>query len=266
VATAIRQPGRILPGRLFPDFSPYQPPLPPSGSYDPSLDAQRAAAQRGLGDLRQDTALGNTRAAVDYGLGVEDYGRQYGRGAADLNLALGRGESDYSRNVGLLQRSYTQLARRQAEAGRAHGVLSGGLAARAAAIRAQNEAIDQQPLDTGISRLRQDTQTQLGRLGEDRDLGIARLGLGYDRGVTDRGTALTRAERENTQFGLDVGTQEAYQAGQAGWAPPGRGEAGGMPKNEFVAPDGSHYKVIVSNGWRYKVDQAGRVISKERRR
>jgi hypothetical protein len=309
VATILTH-SRVIPrGSKYPRFSPYQPPPPPSGSYDPILDAQQQASLRGLGDVRQDASLAASRAAQDYGLGVEGLNRSYGRGMedfttsrdrgladlttsrdrglADYGQQLGRGEEDYGRSVGLLQRSYQQLGRRQAEGARTHGVLSGGLALRSAQIRAENQAIDRQPLDTSIGRLRQDVatgQTRLGedftrgstrlgedyargtgRLGEDRDLGIGELGLGYDRGVTDRTTAVSRAERENSQFGLDVGAQKAYQAGQSGWAPPGRGEAGGMPKNEFVKPDGSHYKVIISNGWRYEVDPSGRVLNKRKR-
>jgi hypothetical protein len=279
---------RVIPrGSKYPRFDPYQPPPPPSGSYDPILDAQQAASQRGLGDVRQDTSLAGTRAAVDYGLGVEGLNRSYGRGMEDFTTSrdrgmqdygqqLGRGEEDYTRNVGLLQRSYQQLGRREAEGARSRHVISGGLALRAAQIRAENEAIDRQPLDTGISRLRQDVstgQTRLGedyargtgRLGQDRDLGVGQLALGYDRGVSDRRTALSRAEREGAQFGLDVGASKAYQAGQSGWAPPERGAAGGMPKNEFVKPDGTHYKVIISNGWRYEVDPSGRVLNKRKR-
>jgi hypothetical protein len=44
--------------------------------------------------------------------------------------------------------------------------------------------------------------------------------LGYNRQVTDFGMGLSRAERENSQYGLDLNAQRYFQAAQSGWEPP----------------------------------------------
>lgn len=216
--------------------------VPPTGFYDPALDAQRGSASRGLGYLEQDTELAGARAAQDYTFGTEDLRRgldrtnfdlaqQRDRGYADLDTQLSRGTQDYDRSITGLTRSYQQLGRRQAEGSRAAGVLSGGMALKAAAVRAQNQAIDREPLDTSFRRMGEDIGRDRTRLGEDIDtaggrayqdwnIGTGRLGVDYNRGVTDRATTLGRAGDENTQFGLDLDAQRLFQATQAGWVPP----------------------------------------------
>lgn len=213
---------------------------PPPGLYDPALDAAEGAAQRGYDDLLEDTnrdfgeGYAGGRFGRDYALGREDIERGRTRGLEDLGLqradlmrGLTRGREDYSRQVGLLRRDYRRLGRRQAEAARSQGVLSGGLAARAAAIRAGNMATDQQPLDTSIARLGEDTTLGLqavdraqSRLGEDTDLGLGRLGLGYTRAIEDSQLGVRRAGRENEQFKLDTNAGRVFAATQAGWDPP----------------------------------------------
>jgi hypothetical protein len=183
---------------------PYVPPRPPAGSYDPSLDAAREAAERGYGDLRQDIETAGTRANVDYGLGREAIGRDFGRF-----------EEDYQRNTGLLKQSFERLATRQAEGMNAAGVLNGGAAIQAAQKRAANQAQQQAQLDLARTRA-----------VEDRDLGYGQLDLGYQRGGIDRTRTLERAGRENTAFGLDTGAQIAFQAAQSGWVPPKRPRRG----------------------------------------
>src|SRR4051794_21920014 len=54
-----------------------KPPPIPSGYYDPALDAQLRAAQRGYGDFQQDTALAGTRSAADYGIQTNDIRTAY---------------------------------------------------------------------------------------------------------------------------------------------------------------------------------------------
>lgn len=178
---------------------PTAPPAPPpSGYYDPALPAQLGQSQRGLFDLRQDTELGDARAAQDYTFGMEGLGTQRDRGYQDVD-----------RQVSVLQRGYQQLARRQSEGNRVAGVMSPGMLAKQMQIRAANEAFERQPLDVARTRI-----------GEDYNTGAGRLGVDYARGGFDRGTALTRAEREGSQFGLDIGEQMRYQATGAGWVPP----------------------------------------------
>jgi len=173
-------------------------PRPPAGYYDPALDAQLGQSGRGLGDLRQDVELQDARAAQDYTFGMEGLGRDRDRGYQDID-----------RQVAVLQRGYQQLARRQGEGNRLAGVMSPGMLAKQMQIRAANQAFERQPLDVARTRF-----------GEDYNVGVGRLGVDYARGGVDRQTGLTRAEREHTQFGLDVGEQQRYQATAAGWIPP----------------------------------------------
>jgi hypothetical protein len=220
----------------FPGFTPYKPPSPPTGSYDPALDAQLRASQRGLGDVRADTATANLRGLNDFTTASAGIDRDKARGYADID-----------RQLGDLSRSYQQLARRQAEGARAAGVLSGGIALQAAAKRLENERLDQRPLWTAKTRL-----------GEDAALAQAALKLDYDRGLEDRTTALTRAEREGTAFGLDTDEVKGFQATQSGWKPKGR------PKNQGVNKKGVPYKEVRQNGFIYRIDQNGKVLSKRR--
>lgn len=246
-------------------FRAYQPPLPPAGSYDPALDAQRAAAARGLLDLTQDVGTANLRGTVDYGLqrddigrastrGVEDLNsqqdgleRSFGRNMTDLGTARTRTGEDYTRNVQMLTRSYQQLGNRQGQQMRATGVAGGGAALQAARKRAENMALDKQPMDTNLDRFNADNTLAQQRLGQDRQVGLNAIGrsrgrLGEDtdlaygklaltsappgaqgpfggREFQDRTTQLTRAQREASAFGLDLDAQRLYQAAGAGWVP-----------------------------------------------
>jgi hypothetical protein len=186
---------------LNPPKKPGPAPLrPPAGTYDPALDAARRAATRGYGDVKQDTRLAGTRAAEDFQFGQDDVNRSYTR----------TGE-DYAANTAMIRRQYDILAGRQQEQANVSGVIGGGALMEAATKRQANQAIEQAPLDTSYARA-----------GEDRKLGIERLGVGFQRGETDRGTALSRAGREDRAFGLDTAAERLYQATQSGWVPPGK--------------------------------------------
>jgi hypothetical protein len=213
-------------------FIPYVAPKPPTGSYDPALDAQQRASQRGLGDVRMDTATANTRSLNDWTFASEGIARDEQRGNQDLDW-----------QVNLLNRSYQQLARRQGEGARAAGVLSGGIALQAAAKRAENLAVDRTPLDVNRARLT-----------EDAGLARTQLKTDYDRGVEDRTTGLGRAEREGTMFGLDVDEQKAFQATQYGWDP------GKAPGNQGVGKKGVPYIDRREGDYIVRYDQSGNVL------
>lgn len=258
--------GRLAPvpikGRLqvpsFQPFKPYKPPPPPAGSYDPALDAQLGAAHRGYEDLQQDTATADLRAGVDYGLDRGDVVQRRDRGYADLGLNESRTREDYGWQTQMLDRSYAQLARRQAEGARASGVLSGGLALQAAAKRAENEAVDRHPLDVNFNRAITDIGTQRTRLGEDTDSALGRLALGYERGGQDRTSQLARAGREGAEFGQDVAAQRLYQAAQSGYVAPG------PPKGQGVTAKGTPYKDKKVGNYIYRYDKSGKIISKRK--
>jgi hypothetical protein len=283
-------------------WKPWHPPLPPAGSYDPGLDSQLAAGGRGLQDLRYDTGIQGGRNRTDYELqrgdvqqgydrGVQDLGVQraqtmqgFDRSGQDLATARTRGTEDYNSNVALLQRSYSRLAGQQQQQQNQAGVLRGGAVLQAAAKRAANEATDRQPLDRNYQRFLGDNtvagtrlgedrtaagtafDTQGARLGENRDTEFGRLGLQLTRGTEDLTTALSRATREQKALGIDTTAAQAAQASAGGWAPPGRGEKGGMPSNEYVdRTSGEHRRIIIQGNERLVVGPDGRVLDRRRR-
>lgn len=207
---------------------------PPPGLYDPALDAAQGAAQRGYADYQADVnrdfgeGYSGGRVGHDYQLGREGLLRSQSRGDADLRQQQSRGYEDAKEALAGLGRNYQRLGRQQAEGARAKGVLSGGLAARSAQIRAGNMAWDRKPIDTGFNRLKEDVKTNYGRLHEDTSLGLGQLGLEYGRQVQDAQSGLYRAGRENVQFGLDTNASRVFAATQAGWNPPD-------PRGEFDA-------------------------------
>ena len=211
-------------------FEPYTPPPIPAGSYDPLLDSQLAAAQRGYGDTEADIGTAATRATVDYGLNTDD-----------INRSWGRTQQDYDRSVQMLTRKYTNLGTVQAQQQAGAGVLGGGAILQANAKRAANQALEKTDLDTALGRAR-----------EDRDIGLGRAALGYGRTTTDLGNQLTRAGRELGAFGLDTASAKAFQAAQSGWQPPTK------PANEFTSPGGTTYRVLKGKGGPIYVDRLGR--------
>jgi len=273
-------------------FTPYQPSPVPMGFYDPALDAQQRAAQRGLADLRQDIGTQGTRDTVDYGLGRDDIQRQAARSLADLGTSrqnqvadIGtsrqRVDEDYQRNLAVMQQGYQRLGVRQQQQAAGAGVLDGGALLQAAAKRSSNMAQDKSLLDaqrdraladlaTQEQRLGQAADLQQGRIGEDQDVALGRLGLEAappdagnplgGRRFQDRTTQLTRAERENTQFGIDVGAQKAAQAAANQYKP------ARIPGRQFIDAQGNPRRIVTLDGWRYIVDRSGRVIDRSRAR
>lgn len=265
-------------------FTPYRPPTPPAGSYDPALDAQLAAARRGLSDLQGQIGTQNARDATDYAAQVSrlqeqqgwnsaDLSQQLARGQADLGTARTRGTEDYNQNLATLTRNYQQLGNRQLQGAAGAGVLRGGALLQAAAKRSSNQAIERQPLDTNYNRFLADNTQSGQRLAEDYNTqsGRNQANLGYQlgqlaltssppdannplggRSYQDRTTQLTAAQREQAFFGQDVTAAKAYQAAGAGWDPPQR------PANEFVSKGGTPYRVI--GGVRY--DQYGKRLGR----
>jgi len=266
-------------------FTPYRPPTPPAGSYDPALDAQLAAARRGLSDLQGQIGTQQARDVTDYASQLEQIGRQtdyneadlsksWLRGREDIYRDRARGGEDYQRNVQMLTRRYDQLGRNQLQATNAAGVIRGGALLQSAAKRSENQALERQPLDTNYNRFMTDSSQAESRLGADyaqqsqrneaaRTGQLGRLALDYSppdpqnnplggRRWQDRTTQLTQAQREYAFFGQDVGAAKAFQASGAGWDPPQK------PSNEFVSAAGVPYQV--RGGVRY--DQYGRRLGR----
>lgn len=191
-------------------FTPFAAPTrPPTGTYDPALDSQERAADRGLTDLVGDIGEGGRlrdRAATDYGLGLAEIDRQSRYGNEDLD-----------RQASLVARQYGILQRAQGDQQAAGGVEQGGTILAAAQARAGNREIEDSAINTNRVRLGENVEQQKGALG-----------VGYRRQGEDFTEQLSRATRENTQFDLDLGEERFYQAKLGGYKPPTR------PDNEHV--------------------------------
>jgi hypothetical protein len=192
---------------------------PPTGMYDPGLDASVRAAGRGFNDLRQDLDRDGQRASTSYTLGMGRLGEDETFETGGLDQAQARLGQDYSRATADLGRRFQILGNQQAEASRGAGVTSAGLALMASKKRAANQGLEQQGLDLQRDRGTEDIARQRGRMatmfGRARD----DAGTDFQYGQDDRSTALARGGRENTFYGQDVSDQRFFQAAQAGWRP-----------------------------------------------
>jgi hypothetical protein len=199
---------------------------PPPGTYDPSIDAQVRAGQRGYGDLQQDTDIANQRGEDDFLLGSGELQKQLQRQLADAATSRTNQHADYETGIADLIRGYTRQGVSQAEHANAAGVVgTGGALQQALEKRTANLAHDRAPLDTNEQRrsLEYDLYTgPQGRYQQDYGEKLGQLGLSVSRPNEDRANALTRAGRENDQLGLDASAQRWFQATQGGYDPPAR--------------------------------------------
>jgi hypothetical protein len=236
-------------------FTPFTPDLtPPSGYYDPAIDAQVASTQRGYDDTADDAATAQRRAQQDYELGKTAIGTTYDRGMADIGTNRQQTTEDRDTAVANLERSYQRLGNSQRQAQNARGVLTGGARLQAAAKRAANEALDRAPIDTAYTRAISGLDTSATRLGEDRDTQLGQLGIGYGRQTDDTATALARAGRENEQFKIDARASAAQQAATAGWSPYAL-----QPSNQF-GQGASARQVVTRGNTVYVYGPDGRII------
>lgn len=214
---------RLGRGRGFKPF--HAPAAPPPNTYDPALDSQLHASQRGLADLQQDTERTGERNLSDYLLARGNAIRQQSEGVADIN-----------RNITALNTRYGQLGHQQQLAAAAAGVAQpgpqGGALLAGMQKRTRNLALDRQPLDIQKTRLQQGTARGLGQLG-----------INYRRSVEDSQSAMARARREGTFFGQDISAQRFYQARSGGYVPPT------APRGEFTR-HGLTYRVAGAGGRR----------------
>jgi hypothetical protein len=225
------------------DFTPAPPAVPPAGFYDPALDAQDRAGDRGLAQLLQDLGKQGSRAedqrTIDRGQvnqgadwSLADLLRGSQREGADYGTATGRLGEDHATNTATIGRNYQRLGQSQAGAAQMAGVAQGGTFAAAKAARDTNQGLEQGAEDLGFNRTGADLLRDHMRYGEDNTTSVDRTKTTRDQqlgdvdrlfgyGVVDRADTAQRGTNENTFFGQDVGAQKLYQAGQQGWVAPG---------------------------------------------
>lgn len=221
-------------------FDPYQAPTsPPPGTYDPGLDAQLRAAQRGYGDLQTDygyDAAGNpigtqsSRSLNDFTLAQQRLNDQGQQSIGDVLRARARGQQDYATQTANVGRQYGNLATQQGSALTGAGVTGpGGALAAALRVRTANQGRDQAGLDLQQQRFLQDSGLQESRIGTSLAQRLGDLGTGYQRGVEDNATKLERAARELGFYGQDVAAQRFAQASSSGLWDPMAGFSGQAP-------------------------------------
>jgi len=206
---------------------------PPSMTYDPALDAQRRAAQRGLEDTEADVKTKEHYAEKDLALALkgirvnttrkrQDTNRSYQRGVTklghqeeDTNRDASRQQQDFTTKLADIGRQFAELGQRQSEGANAAGVNDAGTAAASAAARDRNEGFAKAPIITAQGRLHEDLMTALDRIAESRgylegDHSQALGRLNQDRDINRR-----EAHRETgrTLFGLDREQERARREG-----------------------------------------------------
>ena len=224
-------------------FTPFNPGAkPPSGTYDPSLDAALRGANRGFGDLEADRGTQDLRSAADLDIFKYGLNTQRERLTSDVGTSRKRLTEDYTSNTQALARRYMQQGQGQAQSAQAAGAAGGGALAQALLKRTANQGIDQKGLDTSRDRGLSDLQSQQDRGMADLQRSWDQAKLTHDRGVEDRDQTVRRGGRELGAFTTDTAEQRAFMAGQSGWENRG-------PANEFKSPKGMSYRVIMSKDW-----------------
>lgn len=193
--------------------------LPPFMSYDPAIDAEIRANQRGLQDIeedykrnrrinrqdfrqtRSDIRLSSNRGKQDIRRNAQRARVTYGQKRADIRTASQRGAEDFGLKVGDLLRRYGIQSRVQSQTANARGVADRGTLAASAQARAENMGRDLGEVNLARARQQEDIATSLKRLRTDRrqtraDFGRARTRLKQD---TRHDVKLTKRDYRRTQ-------------------------------------------------------------------
>lgn len=202
--------------------------LPPFMTFDPSIDAQRRAQQRGLKDILKDTKRAKNYAGQDEGQKVADINQTQARGTqdiatrgAEIGLRQQRGTEDFSTQLGNLIRDFQVRGSQQTQSANAAGSLDPSTQAAAAGRRQENFNVARHPIDVGQQRLDQDSSLAMQglgvaqqRLGEDTSRSLGLAGQDYGRTLTDILTKRHRAVREERIGNLDLIQQAIFNARQ----------------------------------------------------
>lgn len=221
---------------INPDSLPL--PAPPPGTYDPIIDYNAGAANRGFTQTQNDAQTLFDQGQEDYGLGLGDLTRGRDRTLADVATGQRRLDEDRYYATDNLGRQYGILGRQQAEGAAQRGVTSAGLLGKSAQVRGANQAREQTQIDLAHNRQFTDLQTTANRTGEDfnrnklgLDLGNARQFGGFNGAIINNpltgtpytgslATGVQRAFTENDAYQTALGQQRIGQAQQNGFISP----------------------------------------------
>lgn len=223
---------------------------PPFMSFDPALEAEQRALERGLENLLQDTHREKKYAKQDAQTslhdlkvqkrrGLQDLRQQKSRGVRDIatrttdvNTSADRQRADFgSRLTNLIHNSAVQ-GDQQFQAANAAGVLDASTTEASAAARAGTLARARAPIDTGLQRVGEDQTTALGKLAtaqgdllhdsqqgknqlrQDTRHDVRLQNQQLARTLRDIHTRRQRAREEAAIGQVDLTQQEIYQARQ----------------------------------------------------
>lgn len=223
---------------------------PPDFSYDPALEAQRRAAERGLDYTLEDIGSERFRTKQDFRTsqqdvrlakrrGLQDIRIDRKRGIQDIGLKrkdirtdLGRSREDFGIRLKNLVTNYARQGSADRQAINAAGVAEGGALAASNRVRGENMREDLTPLLLGRQRTEEDAQTAMRRLGisaqrlrRDSRIGTRRLkaDVAHDLLLNRRSKKRTlrdlfrqeqRAITEQRLGDADLIREEIYQAMQ----------------------------------------------------
>lgn len=226
--------------------NPLTLPAPPVGTYDPSIDYNASAAQRGFDQTSNDAQTTFEQGQQDYNLNLGDLTRGKDWTLQDLNTSEFRLNEDYGLRSAENTRQYGILGRQQAEGAAQRGVTSAGLLGKSNQVRGENQGRDQAQINLGRDRGLQDVGRQRERTNETFNQNKTRLNLGNARqfggfngqtilnpltGQPEFGsliTGVTRAGTENTSYQAAAGGQRAGQAAANGYVSPLLAPVGGV--------------------------------------
>lgn len=221
---------------------------PPVGTYDPSIDYNAGASQRGYDQYAGDAQTSFEQGQQDYGLNLGDLTTSRDRNLSDIGTSRTRENENYGVSTADLVRQFGILGHQQADKAAQQGITSAGLLGKSASVRAANQAHDQSAIDLGHNRSLADLGTAETRTNEDFTSGKTRLDLGNARqfggfngqqilnpltGQPEYGsllTGLTRAGTENNAFQTASAGQRAQGAAANGYTPP----VGGVSLADFL--------------------------------
>jgi hypothetical protein len=221
---------------------------PPAYTFDPAIEAERRANQRGLEDKEAEigttrhfehTKLGNAlrklhreaaRGRQDIGIKQERGLQKIGYERQDTETSASRKQEDFNTQLSNIAKSFKQQGHRQGEAANAAGVLDQGTLAAGGVARQRNQTAAEEPIHVGQRRVAEDLSTALGRLGTaEGEVGAdserAMRRLNQDTGVSKHeakqetgqhlfllGRELQQARREGRISDIDKLEQEIYES------------------------------------------------------
>lgn len=185
---------------------------PPFLSYDPSIEAERRAAARGLLDVLKDTRIQRKQATQDFRSSVRDLKTTKRRALTDLSREKSRGLLDFTTKMAAVTNKYGNLQQSQSNSAASKGVFDASTLQSSADQRAYNQQAEETPLKQARDQLLQDVSTQKRRSRQDfrHDKRLSKRD--WKRTIKQLHIQAQRARREQAIGNVDLINQEIFDA------------------------------------------------------